>query len=56
MVAAGYEVIQSGHGYGAEGDGMFVYFDTLADFGVITECIEVPKVRRHPDFVWPTEP
>jgi methylmalonyl-CoA/ethylmalonyl-CoA epimerase len=55
MVAAGYEVIQSGHGYGAEGDGMFVYFDTLADFGVITECIEVPKARRSPDFVWPPE-
>ena len=56
MVAAGYEVIQSGHGYGAEGDGMFVYFDTLADFGFIAECIQVPKVRRQPDFVWPTEP
>ena len=55
MVAAGYEVIQSGHGYGAEGDGMFVYFDTLADLGIITECIEVPKVRRQPDFVWPPE-
>lgn len=53
MVGAGYEVIQSGHGYGAEGDGMFVYFDTLADLGVITECIEVPKARRRPDFVWP---
>jgi catechol 2,3-dioxygenase-like lactoylglutathione lyase family enzyme len=55
MVAAGYEVIQSGHGYGAEGDGMFVHFDTMADFGIITEVIEVPKARRTPDFVWPPE-
>src|SRR5581483_3139467 len=44
------------HGYGADGDGMFVYFDTLADFGIITECIQVPASRRAPDFVWPPEP
>jgi len=56
MTAAGYEILQSGHGYGADGDGMFVYFDTLADLGVITECIQVPKTRRTPDFVFPAEP
>jgi len=56
MTAAGYEILQSGHGYGADGDGMFVYFDTLADFGIITECIQVPASRRAPDFVWPPEP
>lgn len=56
MTAAGYEILQSGHGYGADGDGMFVYFDTLADFGIITECIQVPKHRRTPDFVWPPDP
>jgi methylmalonyl-CoA/ethylmalonyl-CoA epimerase len=53
LVEAGYEIIQSGHGYGKEGDGRFVYFDTVADFGFILEIIEVPRARREPDFVWP---
>lgn len=53
MVDAGYEILQSGHGYGAAGDGAFVYFDTLADLGVIVEAIQVPRDRRQPDFVWP---
>lgn len=53
MVAAGYPVLQSGRGFGADGDGAFAYFDTQADFGFIVEAIEPPKVRRRPDFVWP---
>jgi catechol 2,3-dioxygenase-like lactoylglutathione lyase family enzyme len=54
MAAAGYPVLQSGHGYGADGDGAFAYFDTLADFGIIVEAIQPPKARRPPDFTWPT--
>ena len=53
MLAAGYQILQSGHGYGANGDGEFVYFDTLKDFGTIFELIRVPDQRREPDFVWP---
>ena len=53
MLAAGYELIQSGHGYGAAGDGEFAYFDTAAEFGTIFELIQVPEQRREPDFVWP---
>jgi hypothetical protein len=53
MLAAGYELIQSGHGYGAAGDGEFAYFDTSADFGTIFELIQVPEQRREPDFGWP---
>lgn len=53
LVAAGYEVLQSGHGYGSNGDGRFVYFDTVADLGWILEIIQPPAVRREPDFVWP---
>lgn len=56
LVAAGYEVIQSGHGYGLDGDGAFTYFDTLADLGFILEVIQVPRTRREPDFVWPPAP
>ena len=54
LVAAGYEVLQSGHGYGRDGDGRFAYFDTVADFGWLLEIIEPPAVRREPDFVWPS--
>lgn len=53
MTKQGYEIVQSGHGYGAEGDGAFTYFDTLDDFGFILELIQVPRTRREPDFVWP---
>jgi methylmalonyl-CoA/ethylmalonyl-CoA epimerase len=54
MRAANYDVLQSGHGYGLDGDGGYAYFDTERDFEVIIEAIEVPKRRREPDFVWPT--
>lgn len=53
MVAAGYPVLQSGHGFGADGDGAFAYFDTQAEFGFVVEAIEPPRLRRRPDFVWP---
>jgi catechol 2,3-dioxygenase-like lactoylglutathione lyase family enzyme len=53
MKAEGYEPIQTGSGYGLDGDGGFAYFDTRAIFGVIVELIEVPKRRREPDFTWP---
>lgn len=48
MVAARYDVLSSGHGFGAEGDGAFCYFDTVADLGVILECIPAPRRRRDP--------
>jgi methylmalonyl-CoA/ethylmalonyl-CoA epimerase len=54
MGAAGYDVLQSGQGYGLDGDGGYAYFDTESDFDVIIEAIEVPQSRRRPDFVWPT--
>lgn len=53
MAASGYGVIQSGGGYGLDGDGGYAYFDTEPDFRIILEAIEVPKRRREPDFVWP---
>lgn len=53
MASAGYDVLQSGSGYGLDGDGGYAYFDTERDFGVLLEAIEVPKRRREPDFVWP---
>jgi methylmalonyl-CoA/ethylmalonyl-CoA epimerase len=43
MTAAGYQVIQAGSGLGVEGDGVYAYFDTLADLGVIVEAFEPPR-------------
>ena len=53
FTASGYEAIQTGAGYGLDGDGGYSYFDTSAELGVILELIEVPKRRREPDFVYP---
>ena len=53
FTASGYEAIQTGAGYGLDGDGGYAYFDTSAELGVILELIEVPKRRREPDFVYP---
>jgi catechol 2,3-dioxygenase-like lactoylglutathione lyase family enzyme len=53
METAGYALLQSGGGYGLDGDGGYAYFDTERDFDVVLEAIEVPKRRREPDYVWP---
>jgi len=52
LAAAGCEPICSGHGFGADGDGAFAYFDTEPVLGVLLECIEAPRARREPDFVF----
>jgi methylmalonyl-CoA/ethylmalonyl-CoA epimerase len=53
MTAAGHGVLQSGAGYGLDGDGGYAYFDTERELGVVLEAIEVPARRRAPDFTWP---
>ena len=53
MAAAGYPLIQSGRGFGADGSGGYAYFDTIADLGLILELVEVPRVRVPPDRVYP---
>lgn len=50
--AAGFEVMQSGHGYGVEGDGGFAYLDSLAQLEIIVELLEFPSQRRTPEDVW----
>lgn len=52
MSEAGYEVIQSGTGYGLDGDGGYAYFDTEPRLGVVVEALEVPQRRRPPERVW----
>jgi methylmalonyl-CoA/ethylmalonyl-CoA epimerase len=49
MRGAGFELLQSGRGFGAEGDGGFAYFDTEPELGVVYEAVEPPSVRREPE-------
>jgi methylmalonyl-CoA/ethylmalonyl-CoA epimerase len=53
MAAAGYEPLQWGKGYGAEGDGGFAYYDLLAELGLYLELIEKPATRHPPERVYP---
>ncbi|WP_455356432.1 VOC family protein [Streptomyces sp. SYSU K217416] len=50
VTAGGITLLQSGSGYGQDGDGGFAYFDTQNSVGLIVEAIEVPLRRR------PSEP
>jgi methylmalonyl-CoA/ethylmalonyl-CoA epimerase len=52
VLAEGFTPIQSAHGFGAEGDGAFAYFEPPG-LGLIVELIEAPKVRIEPEFVYP---
>jgi methylmalonyl-CoA/ethylmalonyl-CoA epimerase len=40
MGEAGYECVQHGYGFGADGSGGFAYFDTEAELGYLVEAIE----------------
>lgn len=51
--AAGLKVIQDGHGFGLDGDGSYIYFDTEAVLGLVLEFVELPKRRVQPEKVYP---
>jgi methylmalonyl-CoA/ethylmalonyl-CoA epimerase len=51
MEHRGFGVLQSGRGYGLDGDGGFAYLDTSAELGVILELIEVPARRLEPEVI-----
>lgn len=53
FAAAGYDVLQEGRGFGVDGDGAFVYFDTERDLGYVLEVVQPPKTRREPELVIP---
>jgi hypothetical protein len=53
MCAAGFTVIMSGSGHGADGTGAFAYYDTEAAVGYLMEAIRRPLERREPEAVWP---
>ena len=51
----GLSVLQSGRGYGLQGDGAYAYMDTEALLGMIVEFIEFPKERVAPEAVYPPQ-
>jgi glyoxalase/bleomycin resistance protein/dioxygenase superfamily protein len=50
---SGLRVLQSGRGYGLNGDGAYAYMDTQELLGMIVEFIEFPKERVAPEAVFP---
>ncbi len=53
MRALGYELIQSGRGYGVRGDGAFAYFATADRLSTLIELIQLPQERYPPDATYP---
>jgi methylmalonyl-CoA/ethylmalonyl-CoA epimerase len=53
MRALGYEMVQSGRGYGVRGDGAFAYFATAGAIGTLVELIELPQERYPPEATYP---
>ncbi|MFM8594734.1 MAG: VOC family protein [Chloroflexota bacterium] len=55
MQERGYSLLQSGRGFGLDGDGAYAYFDTAADLGCIVEAIEKPSAMPAPEYTYPRE-
>ena len=53
MAAQGFAVVQTGSGFGADGDGAFAYFDTLNAFGCYFEAIVGPRALPEPEAHFP---
>jgi methylmalonyl-CoA/ethylmalonyl-CoA epimerase len=48
MAEKGYAAVQSGSGFGVDGDGAFAYFDTTDAFGCYMEAIVGPRALPPP--------
>jgi len=55
MEQLGFKVIQSGRGYGKDGDGGFAYLSTEDELGALFELLEVPSERIPPHRVYPAK-
>jgi methylmalonyl-CoA/ethylmalonyl-CoA epimerase len=53
MQSLGYEMVQSGRGYGVRGDGAFAYFATTERLSTLIELIQLPAERYPPDAHYP---
>lgn len=50
MAAAGHAAIGTGHSFGASGDGVFAYYDTVQALGFVIEAVEPPAAMPEPEF------
>ena len=55
MDAAGYTMIQSGLGTGAQGDGGYDYYETEGQIAATIELIELPKERVAQMTIYPPD-
>ena len=53
MEKAGYSLLQSGRGFGANDDGAYAYFETEDALGHIVEAIEMPPEMPPPERTYP---
>jgi len=53
MAAKGYPLLQSGRGFGVDGDGAYAYFDTERELRCIMEAIELPRQMPPPERIYP---
>jgi hypothetical protein len=56
MAALGYPLLQSGRGFGVDGDGAYAYFDSEAGLGCIVEAILLPRQMPEPEYRFPPAP
>jgi methylmalonyl-CoA/ethylmalonyl-CoA epimerase len=54
MAALGYPLLQSGRGFGVDGDGAYAYFDSEAGLGCIVEAILLPRQMPEPEYRFPS--
>lgn len=55
MADKGYPLLQSGRGFGVDGDGAYAYFDTEHELGCIIEAICLPRQMPEPEYRIPEE-
>ena len=53
MEKAGYQILQSGRGFGTNDDGAYAYFETESALGHIIEAIELPQELPPPERTFP---
>ena len=55
METAGYKLLQSGRGFGANDDGAYAYFETEGALGHIVEAIQMPPEMPPPERIYPEQ-
>lgn len=55
MEGRGFSLLQSGRGFGTNGDGAYAYFETEDAMGHIIEAIEMPQSLPDPERTYPPQ-